>query len=51
MAVLPSPVTPGRLGRAREVASDLLIATALLWTVPLLLGAVGALVKRLLEGT
>jgi hypothetical protein len=32
-----------------EVASDLLIATALIWTLPLLLGALGAVVNLLLE--
>ncbi|HET9362878.1 MAG TPA: hypothetical protein VFO58_24175 [Vicinamibacterales bacterium] len=35
-------------GRAREVACDLLIATALIWTLPLLLGAAVALVQLLL---
>ena len=47
MSVLPSPVMPSRLSRMWEVGSDLLIATALIWTLPLLLGAVGALVKLL----
>jgi hypothetical protein len=35
-------------GRALAVASDLLIATALMWTLPLLLGAAVALVTLLL---
>ena len=47
MSVLPSPVTQSRLCQMWEVASDLLIATALIWTLPLLLGAVGALVQLL----
>jgi hypothetical protein len=47
MSVLPSPVTQSRLWHMWEVASDLLIATALIWTLPLLLGAVGALVQLL----
>jgi hypothetical protein len=49
MSVLPSPVTHSRLRLVWEVASDLLIATALIWTLPLLLGVVGAVVKLLLE--
>jgi len=44
MSVLPNPVTRSRLSQVWEVASDLLIATALIWTLPLLLGAAGALV-------
>jgi hypothetical protein len=47
MSVLPSPVTPSRLRQVWEVGSDLLIATALIWALPLLLGAVGALIKVL----
>ena len=43
MSALPSPVTHSRLRQVWEVASDLLIATALIWTLPRLLGAVGAL--------
>jgi hypothetical protein len=45
-----SPVTYSRWRRLREVASDLLIATALIWTLPLLLGAVNA-IATLLMGT
>jgi hypothetical protein len=37
------------LSRAREVASDLLIATALVWALPLLLGAVAWLLSVLLR--
>ena len=50
MSALPTPVTHSRRGQAWEIASDLLIATALIWTLPLVLGAVGALV-RVLGGT
>ena len=39
------------LGRVWEVASDLLIATALIWTLPLLLGAVVALLRLLMRPT
>jgi hypothetical protein len=35
--------------QAWEVASDLVVATALIWTLPLLLGAVTALVRLLLK--
>jgi hypothetical protein len=48
MSVLPSPVIHSRLWQVWDVASDLLIATALIWTLPLLVGAVGALVRILL---
>ena len=50
MSALPSPVTRSGLSQAWDVASDLLIATALIWTLPLLLGAAGALVA-VLRGT
>ena len=49
MSVLPSPVTHSRLGQVWGIAFDLLIATAVIWTLPLLLGAAGALVKFFLE--
>jgi hypothetical protein len=39
--------TPSGWRHAREITSDLLIATALIWTAPLLLGAVVALLTRL----
>jgi hypothetical protein len=35
--------------QAWEVASDLVLATALIWTLPLLLGAVAAIVRLLLN--
>ena len=47
MSVLPSPVTHRGLRRIWEVASDLLIATALIWTLPLLFGAMNAVVRIL----
>ena len=37
------------LARAWEVASDLILSTALIWTLPLLLGAVAAIVRLLLN--
>jgi hypothetical protein len=46
--MLPTPIAHSGLRGVWEVVSDLLIATALIWTLPLLLGAVGALVDRLL---
>jgi len=49
MSMLPTPIAHSGLRGVWEVVSDLLIATALIWTLPLLLGAVGALVRRLLE--
>lgn len=42
-------LTHPRLWKVWEITSDLLIATALIWTLPLLLGIVGAVVKVLLE--
>ena len=42
-------LTHPRLWKAWEIASDLLIVTALIWALPLLLGIVGAVVKVLLE--
>jgi hypothetical protein len=41
-------VSPSRLARAREIVIDLLIATALIWSVPLLLGAGAGLIRLLL---
>jgi len=47
--MLASPiVVRSWFGRAWVVTSDLLIATALIWTLPLLLGAAAAAVKLLL---
>ena len=37
-----APVFLTRFGRARRVASDLLIAVGVIWAVPLLLAAVAA---------
>jgi hypothetical protein len=45
----PSPIRQSRWRHAWEITSDLLIATALIWTLPLLLGALGAVVNLLLE--
>jgi hypothetical protein len=45
MSVLPGPVTHSRMRQVWDIASDLLIATALIWTLPLLLGVLGALVR------
>jgi hypothetical protein len=42
-------VFPSRLTRAREIITDLLIATALIWSLPLLLGAGAGLIRLLLN--
>ena len=45
-------LTRSRFGRAREITADLLIATALIWALPLLLGAIVAvttLIARAIE--
>ena len=47
-ALTPVP-TASRLARAWEVASDLVIVTAVIWTIPLLLGLAMAL-GRLVTG-
>lgn len=47
MAPASTVRTPSGWRRAREIAADLLIATALLWTLPLLLGAAVALLSLL----
>jgi hypothetical protein len=49
MTALPSPVMQSRWGQVWEVASDLLIATALFWALPLLIGVLGALFKLLAQ--
>ena len=49
MSLLPDPVIQSRLSQLWEVASDLLIAIGLIWTLPILLGVVGALVNVLVE--
>lgn len=46
---LPSPTTSRGFSRAREVFSDVVIATALIWALPLLL-AVVAVAFRLAGG-
>jgi hypothetical protein len=46
---LTSLVTRSWFEQAWDVLSDLLIATALIWTLPLLLGAAAALVRLLLR--
>jgi hypothetical protein len=40
-----APVRRSRLTRAREIVTDLLIATALIWSLPLLVGALAALTR------
>jgi hypothetical protein len=42
-------VTYSRWKRLWEIASDLLIATALIWMLPLLLGAVNAIAGLLMD--
>lgn len=37
------------VAQAWEVVSDLVVATALIWTLPLLLGAVAAIVRLVLK--
>jgi hypothetical protein len=44
-----APVSRSWFAQAWEVASDLVLATALIWTLPLLLGAVAAIVRLLLK--
>ena len=43
-----APVSRTWLARAWEVASDLVIATALVWALPLLLAAVAAVLSLVL---
>lgn len=43
-----APTFPSRLARLREIVADLLIATALIWSLPLLLGAGAGLIRLLL---
>jgi hypothetical protein len=42
-------VTYSRWKRLWDVASDLLIATALIWTLPLVLGALNAIARLLMD--
>jgi hypothetical protein len=49
MSALSSPiVAESWFKRAWDVVADLLIATAVIWTLPLILGAAAALVRLLL---
>lgn len=50
MFILPSPVNRSRSRQVWDVGSDLLIATALIWALPLLLGVAVAVVNLLLNG-
>ena len=50
MSVLTSPVTHRGVRRMWDVVSDLLIATAVIWTLPLLLGAINVVVRILRNG-
>ena len=47
MLVPNATVYPSRLTRTREIVTDLLIATALIWSLPLLLGAGAGLIRLL----
>ena len=49
MSVLPGPVPSSGLRRVGEVASDLLIATAAIWTLPLVFAALAAVFRFLWE--
>ena len=40
-------VFPSRLARARQIVIDLLLAIALVWSLPLLLGAGAGLIRLL----
>jgi hypothetical protein len=42
------PPTRTWFAQAWQVASDLVLATALIWILPLLLGAIAAIVRRFL---
>ncbi len=47
MTALQGPVAESRFARAWSVASDVLIVTAVIWAIPLLLGAAAALFRLL----
>lgn len=48
----PNPSAfPGRFARAREAAGDVLLATALLWALPLLAGIAAAVSRLLVSST
>jgi len=48
-ALIGPVVIRSRLGQAWDVTSDVLIATALIWTLPLMLGAAAAAIRLLLR--
>ena len=48
-ALIGPVVIRSRLGQAWDVTSDVLLATALIWTLPLLLGAAAAAIRLLLR--
>ena len=48
MSTLPTPIVHSGLRGVWDVVSDLLIATALIWTLPLLLGAARAIAGLLM---
>ena len=45
MTALQGPVAESRFARVLSVASDVLIATAVIWAIPLLLGAAAAVFR------
>ena len=47
MTALQGPIAESRLARAWSVTSDLVIATAVIWSIPLLLGAAAAVFRLL----
>jgi hypothetical protein len=49
VALLPSPITYSRGRRVWEAVSDLVVATALIWALPLLLGVISALATLLMN--
>ena len=49
MALLPSPTTNFGWRGVRTLVSDLLIATALIWMLPLLFGALNAVAELLMD--
>jgi hypothetical protein len=46
---LPSIAPPSRWSQGLEVAADLLLVVAMIYTPPLVLGAIGMLTARLLR--
>jgi hypothetical protein len=50
-SVHPSPVSRSQSRQVWDVASDLLMATALIWALPLLLGIAGAVVNLLVKAS